>query len=69
MRTLQSYRFGAVSQEWMARLFWAAVWTAVLTFVAPRLVVGADSQQLWRTDFEAALRGMWLMWCESQPAA
>jgi YHS domain-containing protein len=55
MRTLQTHRDGAVSQEWTARLFWAVVLVVVLTFVAPRLVVGAESQ-FWRTDFDAALR-------------
>ncbi len=55
MRTLQGHRFGVVRPEWVARLFWAAVWIVVLVFVAPRLVVGAEPPRVWRTDFDAAL--------------
>ena len=55
MQALQGNRFGAVPHEWVARLFWSLVWLAVLVFAAPRLVVGADAQ-LWRTDFDSALR-------------
>ena len=55
MRVLQGNRFAAVPHEWKSRVFWAAVWIVVLFFVAPRLVVGAEPQ-IWRTDFDAALR-------------
>ena len=55
MRILQANRFVAVPHHWKVRLFWVAVWIVVLACVAPRLVVGADPQ-VWRTDFDAALR-------------
>jgi len=32
MRALTGIRRAAVPQEWVARLFWAAVWLVVLTF-------------------------------------
>ena len=55
MRSFSEYQI-ALPQEWMSRLFWAAVALSGIALGAPRPVVGAEPAPMWRTDFDAALR-------------